>query len=143
MLSGFWDTLVKYLEKRPYWEAIQPFFLVIFGTVAAEVAAYQYVKAQYSLTQVSLFLGSYISTRILVCAVAVLVVLLLFKINPVRRNRTDPGRFVAYYRANRPTILYRGLLTATVAVATGVVFFATSPNRASHITILFLDLPTD
>ena len=49
MLSDFWKALTKYLEKLPYWSTIEPFFLVIFATVAAEVAAYQYVKAQYNL----------------------------------------------------------------------------------------------
>jgi hypothetical protein len=143
VLSDALDRLLKYLEKQRYWKTIQPFFLTTFGTVAAEVAAYQYVKSQYNLTQVPLFLGSYISTRILVSGAAVLVLLLLFKVNPGRRNRPAPSRLVALYRANRTTILYRGLLIATVAVASGLVFFATSPTRASRITIRFFDLPSD
>ncbi len=143
MLSGFWDTLVKYFEKQPYWEAVQPFFLVLFGAGAAEVAAYEYVKAQYSLTEVPLFLGSYLSTRILVSAGAVLLLLLLFRFDPSRRGRPEPGRLMAFYRGHRTTILYRGLLTAIVAVASGFVFFTTSPTRLSHITIRLMDLPAD
>jgi hypothetical protein len=143
MLSGFWNTLVKYLEKQPYWAAVQPFFLVLFAAIAAEVAAYQYVKAQYHLTEVPLFLGSYLSTRILVSAAAVLLLLLLFKVDPTRRARPEPGRILALYRAHRPTILYRGVLTALVAIATGVVFVATSSTRVSHITIRLMDLPED
>jgi hypothetical protein len=143
MLSGFWNTLVKYLEKQPYWAAAQPFFLVLFAAVAAEVAAYEYVKAQYSLTLVPLFLGSYLSTRILVSAGAVLLLLLLFKFDPSKRDRPEPGRIVALYRAHRTTILYRGLVTAVVVIATGFVFFVTSPARVSHITIQLMDLPDD
>ena len=143
MLSGFWNTLVAYLEKQPYWAAIQPFFLVAFGAVAAEVAAYQYVKAQYSLTQVPLFLGSYLSTRILVTAAAVLALMLLFRLDPGRQRRPQPGRLVAFYRLHRTTILYRGLLTVCVGVASGFVIFTTSPTRVSHISIRLMDLPPD
>jgi hypothetical protein len=35
------------------------------------------------------------------------------------------------------------LATAIVVTAAGVVFFATSPTRVSHITIRFMDLPPD
>jgi hypothetical protein len=141
IISEFWDAFRKRLEKLPHWDAIEPFFLIVFGTVAAEVAAYQYVKAQYNLTEVPLFLRSYISTRILFSGAALVVLGLLFKIQPGRRKGRTPGRIVAFYRSHRKMILYRSLITATFAAVIAVVFFVTSPTRVSRITIRLVDLP--
>lgn len=143
MLANFWSALAKYLEKQPYWEAVQPYFLVAFAGVAGEVAAFQYVRARYGATSVPLFLGSYLSVRILVAAAALLVLMLLFKLDPLRLQRPAPGRLVAFFRAHRATILYRAVVTAVVVVATGLVFLATSPGRARPITIRIMDLPAD
>jgi hypothetical protein len=143
LLSNFWSALAKYLEKQPYWPAVQPFFLVVFAAVALEVAAYQYVRARYGATTIQLFLGSYLSVRILVAAAALLLLMLLFKFNPQRQLPPVPGRIVAFFRAHRTAIAYRGLATLLVVVATGLVFLATSPGRARPITIRIMDLPAD
>ena len=143
MLSSLWSAVAKYLEKQPYWEAVQPFFLVVFAGVAGEVTAFQYVKARYGATSVSLFLGSYLSIRIVVAAAALLLLMLLFRIDPQRQLRPAPGRVVAFLRAHRATIAYRSLVTAVVLVATGLVFLSTSAGRVRPITIRLMDLPTD
>lgn len=143
MLSSLWSAVAKYLEKQPYWEAVQPFFLVLFAAVAGEVTAFQYVKARYGSTSVALFLGSYLSIRILVAAGALLLLMLLFKVDPKRQVRPEPGRIAAFLRAHRVTIVYRTAVTAIVAAAAGLVFLATSPSRARPITIRLMDLPGD
>ena len=143
MLSSLWSAVTKYLEKQPYWETIQPYFLVVFAGVAGEVAAFQYVKARYGSTTVPLFLGSYLSIRILVATAALLLLMLLFKLDPMRLRRPASGRVVAFLRAHRTTILYRAAVTAIVVAVTGLVYVATSPSRARPITIRIMDLPAD
>jgi hypothetical protein len=143
MFADLWESLVKYLEKQPYWEALQPFVLVLAGTVAAEVAAYEYVRSNYSLTSLSLFLRSYLSTRIIVAGAAVVLMLALFRFEPGRRDAREPGRLRGFLLAHRRTIVFRSLVVAVVVSVCGFVYFATAPARASPITIRLMDLPPD
>jgi hypothetical protein len=143
MLSGFWSALLKHLEQQPYWKAVQPFFIVLFGTVAAEFVAYQYVKSSYNLTGPMLFVGSYLSVRILAGGAGLLLLLVLFRLAPGRIDRPNPGRMLSLYREHRTSVLFHSAAVAIVASAVGYVVVATNPARASSITIRLADLPDD
>ena len=143
MLSSFWSALLKHLEQQPYWKAVQPLFIVLFGTVAAESLAYQYVKSYYNLTGPMLFLGSYVSVRILACGAGLLLLLVVFRLAPGKIDRPNPGRMLSFYREHRASVLFHSAAVAIVASAVGYVVVATNPAQASRITIRLADLPDD
>ena len=65
MIGKLFDLLVESLKKSKNWNAIQPFIVLGFGYVTAEVLAFEYIQSQYGFkSSLPLFLGSYFFFRI-------------------------------------------------------------------------------
>ncbi|HUL73044.1 MAG TPA: hypothetical protein VLT86_08080 [Vicinamibacterales bacterium] len=143
MLWNLWEAVLGYLEKQRYWSAIQPFVLVGFGAVAVEAATFEYVRRQYGATPPSLFLRSYLSTRILIVSGALLLLMLLLRTRQPAGRASTSGRLVAFLRTHRRRIVFVAVVTALIASAAGLAIVATSPSRLSRITIRVMDLPAD
>ena len=81
--------------------------------------------------------------RIALVTLAVLVLMLLLRVEPHRDARQVPGRIALFFEQNRPAIVYRSGVTLLVVAVTAIGFLVRSPSRVSHITIRFMGLPAD
>jgi hypothetical protein len=142
MPEKLWDLVFDYLKAKPYWQAIEPYVLIAFGWVAAQVVGYEWLSASGFRPTIALFLGSYISIRITIVALGVVGLLLVLRTRR-RETKTDGSRIGAYWRTHRRAIMRRTLGVVFVCSAVLVGFILASPNRVSHITVRLMSLDAD
>jgi len=144
VLSKAWDLVFGYLKARPWWGAVEPFVLLAFGWVAAQVTAFQWLAASAAFRpSVALFLDSYVSKRITVAALGLAALGLVFKGGEAAGREPAASRVRAYWQAHRPLLLRRlvGVLLVGAAVTVGIR--VNTPNRVSHVTVRLMSLPGD
>ena len=142
MLSKIWDLVFGYLKGRSYWPLIEPFVLIGLAWGAAQVLAYRWLASSSSFEPtIALFASSYISKRITIAAVGILVLMLILR--PRRHSATTSNRLAMYWQTHRRSIVYRGVGIALVIAAIAVGISVSSPNRVSHITVRFMSLDSD
>jgi hypothetical protein len=122
---------------------IEPFVLIGLAWGAAQVLAYRWLGSSTSFEPtIELFASSYISKRITIVAVGILVIILILKVRPRSTDDTS-NRIAMYWQTHRRSIAYRGVGIALVVAAIAVGISIYSPNRVSHITVRFMSLDSD
>lgn len=144
MLWKLWDVVTGYLKDRPWWRVVQPFVIVVLAGGIAEAFAWQFVRTQYGFSpDLRVFLSSYVSARIAVVTGAVLVLMLLLRVEPRAEAPPVPGRVAEFFRRNRRTIAYRSSVTVLVAVAAALGVMVRAPSRVGHVTVRLMGLPAE
>jgi hypothetical protein len=144
VLWKLWDIVTGYLEDRPWWQAIQPFVLVVLAGVIAEVFVWQFIRTQYGFApDLRVFLTSYLSVRVIAVTGAVLVLMLLLRMEPRADAPPVRGRVAEYFTRNRRTIAYRTIVTVLVMAVAALWVMMRAPSRVGHVTVRLMQLPAE
>jgi hypothetical protein len=144
VLWKLWEIVTGYLKDRPWWQAVQPFAIVALAGGIAETLAWQFIRTQYGFSpDLRVFLSSYLSTRILVVTGAVLLLLLLLRVEPSVEASPTSSRVAEFLRRNRRVIAYRGTVVILVAAAAALGVMTRAPARVGHVTVRFMGLPAE
>jgi hypothetical protein len=144
MINKVWEMLLEWLKSKPYWKRLQPFVIWLLGFIAVEFLAYQYIQSEYGFSlKLSLFLGSYISLRIILVFSGIAVILILFQLRRKDTSNAPVSKMKAYLMAHQKLFLYRGVIFLGVLIALTAGFLHLSPRKVSNIRIIFMDYPRD
>lgn len=144
MLWKLWDVVTGYLKDRPWWAAVQPFVLVVLAGGIAEAFVWQFIRTQYGFApDLRVFLTSYLSVRVLAVTGAVLLLMLLLRLEPRAQAPPVRGRVAEFLRRHRRIIAYRSTVTALVVAAAALGVMLRAPSSVGHITVRFMQLPAE
>ncbi len=145
MFDRFWDLLIGYWKDKPYWAVLQPLLMAITGYVALQIFAYEYIVKVHGFTpSPQLFLKSYISIRITIVFIGILLLMLLFKLRMRREQSSlNPGKITGFLIRNRGIILFRSIVVLIVLIGLTVAFNRHAPRKVSNIRIKFMSRPKD
>lgn len=142
MVFKFWQTIVNYFSKKPYWAKIQPLFTLLSLYLIAQVLAYQFIQWQYRISpSLSLFLGSYIFKQITIGFIAIGIIGFIFSRRGKRKEGVEQNRVGEFVRKYGRIISHRMAIAGIVLAVIIPVFLHFSPKGVSHIRIKFLREP--
>jgi hypothetical protein len=141
-LTEFFQMLLEYLKGRKYWKKIQPFVLLGFGFVTAELLAFEYIQWQFGFKpSLRLFIGSYFFIRVAIVFAGLSLLMVLFQRQTGRSVQAFPGKIAAFVRRHQSVILFRTIAVLAVLVLTLVAFRHFGPHQVSTIRIMLLNEP--
>ena len=139
-MGKLFELLVEWLKTSKNWKRIQPFVVLGFGYVTAEVLAFEYIQSQYGFKpSLQLFLGSYFFFRITAVFVGLAVLLAVFQHRTTPGETSRLGRMRSYLHRHQPVIVLRSLAVLLVVVGVAVAFRHYGPQRVSTIRVKLLN----
>ncbi len=139
-MGKLFEFLVEWLKSSKNWKRIQPFVLLGFGYVTAEILAFEYIQSQYGFTpSFQLFLGSYYFFRITAVFVGLAVLLAVFQHRAKPGESSRVGRMRSYLQRHQSLIALRLLVSLTVVIGVAVAFRQYGPQRVSTIRVKLLN----
>lgn len=138
MIAKITDPLLSPLKKWRYWPKVQPYVALGMAYFATQMAAFEYVCSRYQINpSPRLFVGSYIFVQITLVFGAMVVLLAVFKALHLRRKRDAANKTQKVDRPPSSTIPVYILVVAAVLLAVLIGFQCSSPNKVSHIHVVF------
>jgi hypothetical protein len=141
MILKLWDAIGSYFRSQPYWQKLEPLFLLLTVYILTLVVVHQYYHWQYGLSlSPELYLRSRAVQQITIGFLALTII--GFTLAPRSTDSEQrEGRLARFLRERGRSMLRKASLMGLVVAASVTAIVMLSPNKVSHIRIKFIDRP--
>lgn len=142
MLDKIIDAIVNHFKEKPYWDRLQPVFILIGIYFFALALAYKFLGWRYQISPRFLdFARSYIFLEITFVFIAVAIILILFGLQDRLSKKQKEGNARKLHQGNLHRVLKRIAIVGIVLMFLVPAFTYVLPSKASHVRIIFIEEP--
>jgi hypothetical protein len=138
VLGDLWQTLLDYLKRTPYWNRLEPVFLLGFLYAGASVVSFQYIQWRYGVTlELPLFLRSYLFRQVTVVFWALVLAWIILTFRTGKARSAQAGKEPSVARRRRA--LAARVACALLVLAAALLFaLRLAPHSdVSSIRVMF------
>jgi uncharacterized membrane protein len=142
MFGKIIDAIVDHFKEKPYWNKLQPVFILIGIYFFALAVAYKFLGWRYQISPRFLdFARSYIFLEISLVLIAVAIILLLFELQDRLSKKQKEENSGKFSQGNLRRVLKRVAIVGIVLMFLVPAFTFVLPSKASNVRIIFLEEP--
>lgn len=142
MFGKIIDAIVDHFKEKPYWNRLQPVFILIGIYFFALAVAYKFLGWRYQISPRFLdFARSYIFLEISLVLIAVAIILMLFELQDRLSKKQKEENSGKLSQGNLRRVLKRVAIVGIVLIFLVPAFTYVLPSKASNVRIIFLEEP--
>lgn len=142
MFGKIIDAIVDHFKEKPYWNRLQPVFILIGIYFFALAVAYKFLGWRYQISPRFLdFARSYIFLEISLVLIAVAIILMLFELQDRLSKKQKEENSGKLSQGNLRRVLKRVAIVGIVLMFLVPAFTYVLPSKASNVRIIFLEEP--